>query len=197
MSSESTKSVEVWKDVPGYPGYQSSSHGNVRTKWHNRGYVQGIEGKAPTTLTKVWRIVNQYTHPTSGYLHVCIPKVVFGSQKNVKVSKLVCLAFHGSRPTGAHQVAHFPDRSKTNNSSKNLRWATGKENAEDRVAHGTSPVGELNPRCKLSESSVLKIRELRSGGMSTPKIHKLYPLVSKSTIEYICAGKTWKHLIKG
>ncbi|WP_208609489.1 HNH endonuclease signature motif containing protein [Streptomyces atriruber] len=50
---------------------------------------------------------------------------------------LVCVAFHGPRPTASHQVAHG-DGDPTNNRPCNLRWATPAENSAGAVRHGTA-----------------------------------------------------------
>lgn len=51
------------------------------------------------------------------------------------IHTLVCLAFHGPKPTPKHQVAH-KDCNKMNNGYLNLRWATPKENIADSIILG-------------------------------------------------------------
>lgn len=63
----------------------------------------------------------------SGYLY-------FGS---VMIHRAVAAAFLGPKPTKKHQVAHN-NGIKADNRIENLRWATPKENAQDRYGHGTA-----------------------------------------------------------
>lgn len=70
---------------------------------------------------------------THGYLRV---KVNIGNKrKTIMVHKVVCEAFHGPKPSPAHQVRHL-NGIKTDNRPSNLAWGTAKENAADRTAHG-------------------------------------------------------------
>lgn len=47
--------------------------------------------------------------------------------KNYCSHFLVCLAWHGPRPSPRHQVDHI-DRDRWNNRASNLRWVTPREN---------------------------------------------------------------------
>jgi hypothetical protein len=66
-----------------------------------------------------------------------------GRKKTVSLHAMVCLAFNGPKPGEAYQVAHY-DGNPSNNHCSNLRWATAKENAEDRERLGVSARGLRN-----------------------------------------------------
>jgi hypothetical protein len=70
---------------------------------------------------------------------------------------LVALAFHGPQPTPEHEAAHN-DGIPSNNCDWNIRWATPKENFEDRLYHGAHTFGEQNPNVKLTDEQVRLIR---------------------------------------
>lgn len=80
-----------------------------------------------------------------------------------------------------------------------LFLGTRKDNAEDRDRKGrlvkrSAPIGELNPKAKLSEGDVLRIRRLyRKRDISQTKLSQLYG-VSQAQISEIVLGKVWKHL---
>ena len=60
-----------------------------------------------------------------------------GVPKMETVHKLVALAFHGPRPSPAHEVAHG-DNDVSNNRPDNIRWATVLENKEDYKKTGAT-----------------------------------------------------------
>lgn len=111
--------VELWRPVPGWP-YEASSWGRVRR-------------------TVTGRILRPYRNPRFGYMSVKLSRA--GRTKGFTIYQLVCLAFHGPKPTPRHEVAHW-DGSKTNDRATNLRWATKKENEQDKLRHGTSRLGK-------------------------------------------------------
>jgi hypothetical protein len=124
-----------------YAGYSVDESGNV---WS----------------THIWRGVSKRSlkpFPNShGYLTV---KVKDGDRmKKAFIHKMVCVAFHGPKPTPAHEVRHL-DGNRTNNHANNLQWGTKKENAQDRKIHGREmaaangrqsawkALGRINPYC--------------------------------------------------
>ena len=112
-----------------YPGYFVDRDGNVWSTSNWRGYG----------------IIKLSLHPNShGYLSVKV-KTLDGRTKKALVHKMVCLAFHGARPTENHQVRHLDGR-RTNNNSQNLCWGTAQENAIDRKKHGTEKAAENGKR---------------------------------------------------
>ncbi len=114
------------------------------------------------------------------------------------VHREVCRRVHGEPPTAQHEAAH----SCGNGSSgcynhRHLRWATTKQNSEDREIHGTtgrgvakpSSRGSRNAQSKLTESQVLVIR--RMGGKASPQTVADMFGVHRSTITRIHERKTW------
>jgi hypothetical protein len=95
---------EIWKSPPDYNGIEVSSAGRIRSKTG---------------------IVTSGSPSPSGY------KYIKFNRKNVFVHILICLAFHGPKPTPKHTVDHR-DKNKSNNCAENLRWATKFEQAKNR-----------------------------------------------------------------
>ena len=106
---------EIWRDIDGYEGrYQVSDQGRVKS------------------LERKGRRKERILKPgldKDGYLLVNL--WAGGKQKNHKVHRLVCQAFH-ENPDGKPCVNHI-DENKTNNCASNLEWCTHKENN----THGT------------------------------------------------------------
>jgi len=111
-----------WKPVPGYPLYEVSDHGKVRSvpRTSARSRARGKPLKAQ--LTRGYRYVGLYrdggTRP----------------HRRIKVSVLVLEAFVGPRPDG-HHACHRDD-DKTNDTLANLYWGTPPQNGQDQVRNG-------------------------------------------------------------
>lgn len=105
------------------------------------------------------------------------------------VHRLVLETFVGDCPEGM-ECRHL-DGCRTNNKLENLCWGTRKQNASDRVRHGTTRRGERHPMAKLSPDSVQKIRdEYAAGGISQSALGKKYG-VSQTLVGLIARGKIW------
>lgn len=162
----------IWRDVPGFPGYQASDEGQIR-----RTFVGG-NGRKPG-------IVNGCPY-SNGYWTVtlCVPG---RPHKDVGVHCLVCAAFHGPKPTAAHEVAHW-DGDKSNNRPDNLRWTTPRGNAADRRRHG-------RVNSKLTEADALEIWRLATAGERQRDIALRFG-VHQATVHRIATGKSWPHLVR-
>lgn len=110
--------------------------------------------------------------------------------KTKKISRIVCEMVWGDAPTTIHQAAHECGNSACCN-PKHITWKTPKENCDDRVAHGTAPVGERNGQSKLCEDDVRYIRRLL-GSRSIKGLAREFAVVP-DTIRSIRDGKTWVH----
>lgn len=142
---------EQWENIPGYENaYQISDKGRVRSLDR---YVRTVSKTGTETTRKVkGTILNPQNH-SAGYLSVQF----FGKSK--LIHRLVALTFFGKCPDRC-EVAHN-NGNKFNNSLENIRYATPKENAKDRILHGRSGKGENNPQAKLKDADVREIRALR------------------------------------
>lgn len=105
-------SPEEWRPVDGYPGYEVSSLGRVRS-WRTHRGVPGPRILKPGRGSK-------------GYLVV---RLAGAAQK---VHRLVAEAFLGPMPDGL-QTRHL-DSNNQNNAAANLAYGTQLENMADRVA---------------------------------------------------------------
>lgn len=108
------KDKEIWKVIPGYSGYEASSHGNIRNS-HSSSLIRQ---KFSYNDCKNYLSVGLY-HDHEGY--------------NTRyVHQLVCEAFHGPRPekdpVKGNYVTNHIDGNKHNNRADNLEWVLHSDN---------------------------------------------------------------------
>jgi hypothetical protein len=119
-----------------------------------------------------------------GYLTVAIDK------QTTPVHVLVAETFI-SNPQGKPEIAHC-DGNKLNNHVSNLRWATRKENNDDRFGHGTVLQADNHPTRKLSSLEVKTIRRLYAGGgWFHRELAEIYG-VTRECVTQVCGRKRWK-----
>lgn len=127
VKKEPEKQIE-WRDVPGYEGlYQVSEFGDVKalakTVPHGRSKMRPYPE----------RVMNLRKN-NFGYLSIELSKN--GEQKNLKVHRLVAMAFvPNSDPKRLIHIDHL-DMDKTNNHYSNLEWVTQEENSHRAKAKG-------------------------------------------------------------
>lgn len=164
------------KPIPSAPGYFATIDG----------HIVGLKGNVLCGRSL-----------SRGYLRVYICSIE--PKRFRPVHSLVCEAFHGPRPIG-YETAHG-DGVRTNNRPDNLRWATPKENSADMVRHGTSPVGERNPRALLTAMAVIDIRRTYVASMGAKYVRrgtrealaKKYG-VSIGIVKAVISGDSWAHI---
>ncbi len=132
-------------------------------------------------------VIWPYSKKQAGYAQINIGGKPQGAYR------YVCEKAHGPAPTPDHEAAHSCGMGNKGCVAKNhLRWATRKENLEDRLEHGTLVWGERCRFAVLTEESVKQIRSLQ-GTLGCRKLAERYG-VSSGTILHIFNRRTWKHL---
>lgn len=152
--ADEANSTEEWRDIPGFAGYQASSHGRIRSLDRmilRRGGLARVKGL----------ILSPFQ--ANGY-----PRVVLTGRRNVYVHQLVCLAFYGPPPEG-HEVAH-QDGKRDNCCVTNLRWTTRSDNALDRTRHGTAHTRDTWRFAKVSTPDARRIAKMKAAGRSARDI---------------------------
>lgn len=175
--------MEQWKQVVGYEGiYEVSSLGRVKSLERYVGAKGGGVRLNPSRIL--------IAHADGGdYMHVGLYRGRKG--KTTKVYKIVLEAFVGLCPEG--QQCRHDNGIRGDNRLDNLCWGTRKENADDRVRHGTSPVGESNPKSKLTSLQVSNIYLRAKAGESFEVIAADFG-ISDITVSHIHCGRTWSHI---
>jgi len=98
-------------------------------------------------------------------------------------------AVSGPRPAG--MVARHLNGNRFDNRAINLAWGTVRQNAADKVRHGTDPSGVRNPMAKLTWEQVRDIRALADGGKMQCLIATQFH-VSPMTVSRIIRGQSWR-----
>lgn len=138
---------EVWKPFPGTnEGFWVSSVGRVRNGSNPADY--GSKSKV-------------------GYMTKTVPQLGI----NFTVHRLVCEAFHGSRPSPTHSVDHI-NGIRDDNRADNLRWATKKEQIENRkpINRNLNSLGRPVIKLDADTESVLAVYP---GASIAAKVNKL------------------------
>lgn len=110
---------EIWKEIEGFPWYEISNKGRLRSwNWQN-GHV-GAGGEKKSQKPLILKLHNN----ASGY------KIKTIKNRTFQIHRLVLEAFVGPCPLG--KMCDHKDRNKSNNCVENLHWVTAKENAQNR-----------------------------------------------------------------
>lgn len=176
---------EVWKPVLGYEGvYEVSNLGRVRSLDRQVANRWGTTRSVPGTIRTI-------AVKREGYCFVNL----FCKQraKPMYVHRLVALAFLPN-PEGLPQVNHL-DGDKSNNRVDNLEWCDASQNCQHAVDQQLyeSVRGEDSPSSKLTESDVIRIRQLHSDGMLQKDIAARFG-VGRKAITKIVNRQRWKHV---
>ena len=161
---------EEWKPIPGYPGYEVSDLGNVRSFWAKRRHKLEQEPHAIST-----RLVQGGMMASVGRKK--------GNNINVRVARLIALAFLGPPPKGAN-VYHL-DGDNMNDKKENLYYNTPSDWMKENWS-------EFSPT-RLTEGEVIRIRERRADGFCMQKLADLYG-VSQPAISHICTGIAYSEI---
>lgn len=128
MTANRQPLMEEWRPIPGFPGYEVSDLGRVRSYWR-RGQAELADEPVLLKLSRIGR---------AG--HLCVGLREGGDAtrfRTKRVHTLVLEVFVGPRPPGM-ECRHL-DGDPTNNVPANLQWGTRRENADDRVRHAATP----------------------------------------------------------
>jgi len=183
---------EIWKPVAGYPYYEVSNLGRVRTlsRW--------IEYTRSNTGDKVHRrvIKGQIIKPVpdkDGYVFVGM--VGYGRRKNcIKyVHRMVARAFIGKPPPGKKLVMHLDDI-PANNWVTNLQWGSHMDNVRDRDSKSRQARGSRNGFAKLTEAEVIQmVTYSLIPAMSDVEVGKIFG-VTDANVRLIRNGSQWSHV---
>ena len=154
----------MWLPIPGYPDYDVSDSGQVRSR------------KSGTARVMKLRLTNR------GYYLVRL--YCKREWKDHTVHSLVLLTFVGERPEGLC-IRHL-DSDPTNNSLSNLKYGSLIENQRDRLEDGTYGM-------KLTARHVRIIRGLHKIGFTHRRLAKLFG-INRHNIGRIIRRQHWANL---
>ena len=174
-------------DIPGFFGYRAGSDGSVWSRWKRGTGGIGI----------IWRVLSPIIQG-NGYMQVAM-RSDCGVITRKSVHVVIAESFHGPRPNG--MLACHNDGDKSNNAPSNIRWATPKENMDDKIIHGTQFYGEKSGRAVTDDYTAIRLRkryaEVKKGMRKAPNgavqvLSREFGL-NQHTVAYICT-RGWKHL---
>jgi hypothetical protein len=170
--------MEQWREIAGFPGYEVSSLGRVRS-WRLFGMHYGKKAARPRVLRPGL---------VCGYQSVSLMRNK--KAESHRVCRLVLLAFAGPCPLGM-EARHLNGKANDNRAS-NLAWSTRCDNQRDKVKHGTLYCGAKHYRAKLNPRKVKQMRMLYAkGAENTYSLAKRFG-VSQAVAWKIVARKAWK-----
>ena len=162
-----------WKPIPGFPDYEVSDQGGIRSLGRT---VTGARGFPRVLQGKVIKL------GTAGNGYLCGGLRRNGKTHTAFAHHAVAAAFIGERPEGAF-VLHS-DGNKLNNTVSNLRYGTCKDNYWDSREHG----GAYLP--KLTNEAAY---EIKNSGRTTKELSEEFG-VSRVMVSGIKYGKFWKNI---
>lgn len=153
--------VEKWAPIPGFDGYEASSHGNIRS---DSGPLKVHENKRTGRLAvTIWNHGEPATEP---------------------VHRLVLLAHCGGPSEPGLEVCHRNGK-KLDNRLANLRWGTRSENQQEKVEHGAR-----GGPAKLTPEQVEAVKAARRTGRTQQSVGDEFG-VSRSLVSMIESGRVW------
>ncbi len=151
---------EVWRPIPGMPGYVASSLGRIGS-YHapRRGYRDDEGGRGLHVL------VSQIDHGHGLRISLWFD----GKRRRFVVGRLVCLAFYGPPPPG--MILEHLDCDVGNNQIENVRWAPD----ETRWANPLRRSKQSRVNHKWTGEEVNRIRRMYRMGKPTKEIARYFP----------------------
>lgn len=180
--------MEIFKEVIGYPEYEISNCGRVRSKARMIRYVHAVTKKEHFRLTSE-KYLKLFT-TVHGYYFVSLRKN--NKPVSLNIHRLVALNFI-ENPDNLPVVNH-KDGNKLNNTVENLEWCTDAYNHHHATVNGLKPKGSKIGTSKLNERCIFAINKLLQKGLTHKEIGEIFN-VNRSTISQIAEGIAWKHAL--
>lgn len=185
FTSCASPEFERWLPVPGWPDFDISHWGRIRSHLLRGDHGWCLRQQAAGVMPRVLRP----GVTRSGHLRVRLVRWIDGTpeRRMFGVHNLVLMAFRGPCPEGM-EGCHSPDPDPANCRLENLRWDTRSENMRDVVRHGK------HPHALLDEPKVRAIwLKLVEGLETTKSIAKQFG-VTRQAINSIKIGHSWTHI---
>lgn len=171
---------EMWRDIPGQPGYQASTLGNIRgvpRKVRCKGGFRSVKG----------RTLKAFPSSSTGYLQVALFKV------RLSVHRMVALAWCDGYFDGA-VVDHLNDN-RQDNRAENLEWVTYSDNTRRSFERGrVSPsLGQFSadhPTSKAVIATNIQTGEQRTFAAAMDAVRTGF---DSSSISRCCHGQSKSH----
>lgn len=167
--------MEIWKEVPGFPGYEVSDYGRLRSF---------VPSRRHGSDERVLRGGND----KDGYRRAVFCADGGKVRKSLRIAPIVAALFIGPRPDG--QVLRHLNGNCIDDRADNLAYGTQKENMADKKTAGTWQGGENHPLAKLTEKDVKAIRLSTESNTVLAQTFGVKPV----TISAVKTGRLWPHV---
>lgn len=173
---------EIWKDIPGFPGYQASDLGRIKAM-----PKQSYNARSGGLCWRKERILTA-KGDTSGYLSHTLKGPTL--KKQWLAHRIIALAWIPN--PGRKEFVNHKNGIKTDNRVANLEWCTKSENGVHAVENGlhTALRGEINGNHRLTKAEVIDIRN--SNGTQKEIANRFG--IGRTTVQYIKKRKLWAHI---
>lgn len=176
----------TWKPVPGFPGYEASLDGEVRS-YYRKQKIPGVAGDKTT-----WEIVRDIPPRILGSVDKPrLPIILYdehGKRHQLPIYHVVLITFVGQRP-GGMECCHA-DGNPANNAVSNLRWDTRRNNILDipRKERRAMAARAAQNRTLVDDSTFQEIMHRLNNGAVGRHLAQEFG-VSESTISKWKTGK--------
>jgi len=192
LADDSLSTIEEWRPVVGFPDYQVSDRGRVKSI--ARMIIRG--GRLARVFEKILAGYLKHSHYGRPIAMVVTLKRD-GRRHYERVHRLVLEAFVGPCPDGKEGC--HDNGNPSNNGLNNLRWGTRDDNLEDMKRHGTRhPVphyrGEESSVSKLTEAQVRRIRAIKVWPFGLQAQLARETGISATHVRRIRNGHGWEHI---
>jgi hypothetical protein len=177
--------TELWKAISGFPGYEVSNIGRVRSIDR---LVRVMQNGTPSVRRYRGRVLKQTRVRAYWQIVLCKEE----ENKTCLVHRLVARAFLPKPTRGRDNVRHKDDDGG-NNKIGNLEWGSQQDNIDDKVKRGRHPRGEDSARASMTATEVKRIKKMLSSGARICDISDLVG-IPRQTIQNIKRGDTWVHV---
>lgn len=182
-----TEFSEEWRACPGFPGYQVSTWGHVRSLDRTVTTASGQRRARKGRPLKLQLTKDQYV----------VTKLSMGGLEWTKlVHILVAHAFMGEPPCPNAQV-HHKNHCRQDNRLENLVYKAGAEHLPQHfTGEDANPAGRP-PTAKLTEATIGELKRLLALGHSQRKGANLFEITQSNADALwarLNAGITWRYL---
>lgn len=171
--------TEIWKMIPGFPGYEASDLGRIRSVERVLLLASRWGGFADRKF-KGRILAPNINHKRGGYHYVSLGR----NSQSLKIHRLVWAAFNGKIPVG--KCVNHLDFNKQNNNVSNLEVISLRENSRHAA------VGKRGRKINQHLSD-LDIRVIRKSVRSRKMLARLFK-TTEASIKSIRAKKVFMHI---
>lgn len=185
--------IEIWRPIAGYPGYDISNLGGVRS-WWGRSPVGGWQGgfaRVRLETPRFLKVSKTYTGKNYRHHYPSVGLWADRKQKTFPVYTLVANAFL-PRLVGTDQVNH-KNGVKTDARLGNLEWTDDDGNHEHATIYGLHASGERHGLSRITANDVRRIRERVASGEMLTTVARDYGY-TVAGVSSIVNRKTWKYV---